>query len=177
MLTPKELAQCTKARKAGIVNPIIAMQEAKLAALPYALLLSVLDQETGGGHNEWGHDPTIFVGGYDAKHNRHYPEQPVTEEAYKAYLVQRRSDGSGGMQGVGSMQLTWYAFQDRADKLGGCWKPQCNIRVGATDLAANIRRYGMHAGIAAYNGTGPNADRYAVEVLTRWKVWAWRVGG
>lgn len=158
----------------GIVaDPAMVIEEAKRAGLPLELACALLMQETGGGRNEWGHDPTIFVGGYDSLHRKAYGET-VTQEAYRAYLAQRGPTGRGGMQGVGPCQLTYYGFQDRADAYGGCWQPRFNIRVGFEDLAAQIRRNGRYLGVKAYNGTGPAADRYAKSVLAqadRWAQW------
>lgn len=152
-------------RKNGIVIPgATVIAEAHAAALPLDLACALLVQESGGGRNEWGHDPTIFVGGFDARRGVHYGPT-VTEEAYAAYLKQRGAHGQGGMQGVGPCQLTYFAFQDEADREGGCWIPRFNIRVGFRHLAANIRRYGLRTGIAAYNGSGPAADHYANSVL------------
>jgi hypothetical protein len=147
-------------RDHGIVNPIWTYDEAKAAKLPLALACAILDQESGGGHNEWGHDPTIFVGA-----------GKVTRWNYLRYKIRRRLSGNRLMQGCGPVQLTWWAKQDRADSLGGCWQPRFNMRVGFEDLAGNIRRDGLHAGIAAYNGSGPAAQRYADSVLHRRSYW------
>jgi hypothetical protein len=71
------------------------------------------------------------------------------------------------MQGVGPVQLTWWEFQDEADRRGGCWKPAINMEVGFERLAALVRRNGLRDGIRAYNGSGPAAERYADKVLER----------
>jgi hypothetical protein len=57
--------------------------------------------------------------------------------------------GRGGMQGVGPAQLTYYSYQDDADKEGGCWKPRQNIRIGLRLLKSNIRRLGEWGGVKA----------------------------
>jgi hypothetical protein len=75
------------------------------------------------------------------------------------------------MQGVGPMQLTWYEFQDDADRLGGCWVAANNIRVGLTLLGKLIVNHGTRMGVARYNGTGPQANRYATEVLEKQEKW------
>lgn len=155
MIAPVAIA---RARAHGCKLPRIAWAEAKRAGIPFTLLLAVLDQESGGGANEFGHDPTIFVGA-----------GAVTRAKYLVYRELR--DRTGLMQGVGAMQLTWRGYQDAADALGGCWKAACNVAIGAHVLAANIRRDGLHAGIAAYNGTGPAAEHYADQVLERMKRW------
>lgn len=54
-----------------------------------------------------------------------------TEANYREYV---RNRTQCGMQGVGPTQLTYYTFQDRADQLGGCWRPEINIRVGFESL-------------------------------------------
>jgi hypothetical protein len=126
------------------------------AGLNIALAASLLIQESGGGENIYGHDPTIFVGAGQ-----------VTEANYQVYLAERRHSGNTLMQGVGPCQLTYWSLQDAADRLGGCWKPLCNMRVGFSHLAEAIRRSGLRAGVAAYNGSGPAAEAYAQEVIQR----------
>jgi len=166
MLTTADIALIRRMRAIGMLMPVRTLQAARAAGLPVALACSILTQETGGGRNEWGHDPTIFIGGHDALHGKQWGET-VTMTAYKAYLAQRGPAGKGGMQGVGPCQLTWYAYQDEADRLGGCWRPLANMRVGFSDLAHLIRRSGLHSGVAAYNGTGPAATAYANAVINR----------
>jgi hypothetical protein len=41
------------------------------------------------------------------------------------------------------------------------------MRVGFSHLAEAIRRSGLRAGVAAYNGSGPAAEAYAQEVIQR----------
>lgn len=143
-------------RRLGIIVPVRMVLAAQQVGLSIPLAASILTQESGGGANVFGHDPTIFIGAGE-----------VTKAKYLAYRAQRGPTGAGGMQGVGPVQLTWWAFQDRADALGGCWAPLANMRAGFEVLAANIRRDGLGAGVAAYNGSGPAAIRYAAEVLAR----------
>ncbi len=146
-------------RKIGMLMPVRTLMACRKTGLPVALGCSILTQETGGGRNEYGHDPTIFVGA-----------GAVTEANYHAYLALRNKTGKA--QGVGPVQLTYPGYQDAADKAGGCWKPLVNITVGFGILAHNVRQDGLHAGVAAYNGTGPAAERYADEVLARATVYA-----
>lgn len=140
----------------GIKLPIVAYQEAKRAGLELAVLCAVLEQESGGGRNVFGHDPTIFAGA-----------GAVTRAKYLAYKKLRGPRGKGGMQGVGPMQLTWYSYQDEADKLGGCWVPRHNVRVGAKLLARTIRARGLYRALASYNGS----TRYADAVMKRVAKW------
>ena len=53
--------------------------------------------------------------------SRGRPFLKVTKPLYQEYLRNRKK--GLGQQGVGPMQLTTGSYQDRADKLGGCWKP------------------------------------------------------
>jgi soluble lytic murein transglycosylase-like protein len=146
-----------RARRHGIVNPLIAYQEARRAGLEFAVLCAVLEQETAGGHNVFGHDPTIFSGA-----------GTVTEAKYKAYKKQRGPTGRGGMQGVGPMQLTWYSYQDKADAYGGSWKPRYNIRVGAEILRNYIRRQGLWHALQTYNGSAAYANEVSRKV-NKWR--------
>jgi hypothetical protein len=144
-------------RKHGIKYPIITYRAAKDYGLELAVLAAVLEQETGGGRNVFGHDPTIFIGA-----------GKVTKRKYLAYRKQRGPKGEGGMQGVGPMQLTWYAFQNLADAQGGCWKPRVNIRVGAQTLARNVAKHNnLRSALKVYNGSWDYAD----QVLRRVEKW------
>lgn len=165
MLSLADLRRVRVLKTHGILMPVRCILAAKKTGLPLALAAAVLMQETGGGRNEWGHDPTLFVGGYD-KRNGHAYGETVTKQAYLAYKAQRGSTGQYGMQGVGPCQLTYYAFQDQADALGGCWKPLANMTVGFGSLAANIKRQGaIRPAVVAYNGSGARAEAYANSVL------------
>jgi len=144
-----------RARRAGIKIPLIAYQEAERAGLEFAVLCAVLEQETGGGRNVFGHDPTIFVGAGQ-----------VTKAKYLAYKAARKTTGK--MQGVGPMQLTWWAFQDAADKLGGCWNPRFNVRVGAQILARRIDTIGLTRALWQYNGSRSYAQQVERRVL-KWR--------
>lgn len=170
-------------RKLGIKYPVITYQEAKRAGLPLAYVCAVLEQETGGGRNVFGHDQD--ENGRPIWHGERGPVL-VTKESYLKYKAWRdrlrrveRGLGLperpplGRMQGVGPMQLTWYTFQDEADRLGGCWKPRYNIRVGCQILARarNAWKSGLFGALAAYNGQ----TAYAVEVTRRQRVWTRRL--
>jgi hypothetical protein len=155
--TPLEERHAEAIAAHGILMPVQCVLACEATGLPVELGSALLMQETSGGRNEFGHDPTIFVGGGE-----------VTEAAYNAYKVARDALLPGGprrMQGVGPIQLTWYAFQDEADAEGGCWHPLTNMKVGFRHLAGNVQMHGLRGGIAAYNGTGPAAEHYADSVL------------
>lgn len=159
------IRQILCARRHGIVNPLIAWQESRRQGIGFPLACAILEQESGGGWNIFGHDPTIYAGA-----------GRVTRHKYLAYKTERIISGDRLMQGVGPLQLTWWSTQDEADREGGCWRPRINMRIGFRTLAGNIRRYGHWQGIRAYNGSGPNAVRYAWQVTRREQEWVRRLG-
>jgi peptidoglycan hydrolase-like protein with peptidoglycan-binding domain len=153
-------------RAGGIVHPRITVAEAQRAGLRLPIACAMLEKETGGGHNVFGHDPTIFVGA-----------GKVTKAKYQEYKKRRVASGNRSMQGVGPCQLTWWEFQDEADREGGCWRPEINIRVGFRRLAANIKAHGEADGARRYNGTGKAAEAYSADLLRRAKLWEQRLAG
>lgn len=155
------------AKRYGMKNSLRTAWEARDAGIKASLGYALVEQETGNGANVWGHDPTIFIGGYDAAHHKHWGPY-LTEAAYRAYKHQR---GTTRMQGVGPLQLTWYSTQDAADHLGGCWAVKYNLRIGFHALHSLIQAHGLVAGIARYNGSGPQAAAYSVSVRAKEKKW------
>ena len=152
-----------RAKRYGANYALRIYLEAKRAGIPYSLGLALIEQESNF-KNVFGHDPVRspqIQGG------------SVTKSRYRRYKHLRRQ--GYGMQGVGPAQLTYYTFQDDADRLGGCWKPKFNIRVAFSHLAALIKAHGERDGIRRYNGSGPAADRYASSVLERKRKWHRRV--
>jgi hypothetical protein len=141
-----------EARKAGCDMATTALRATRDANIPYYVGCAFLQQETGGGQNVFGHDPTVFAGA-----------GTVTRAKYLAYKEVR--ERTGQMQGVGPMQLTWYTYQDRADRLGGAWKPYPNMLVGFRHLAELHRATGSWTAAAhEYNGGGAAAEAYAAEM-------------
>jgi hypothetical protein len=134
----------------------------------------MLEKESSGGHNVWGHDGTS-TGGYYTK------GAEVTRAAYEAWKPHRKQLGS---QGVGPTQLTYGPFQDQADAQGGCWDWRTNIRVGFGVLAADVKARGVRLAFRTYNG-GPNptgqnlvdAERYADDAMNRYNTWRSRLAG
>ena len=57
-------------REHAIVLPRITLQEARRAGLELAVACGVLEQESRGGDNVFGHDPTIFAGAGAALESR-----------------------------------------------------------------------------------------------------------
>lgn len=144
-------------RANGVVYPWRTYLAARAAGLPLAVACALLFQESDGGHNVFGHDPTIFSGAGE-----------VTEAKYKAYKALRAKTGM--MQGVGPTQLTWYEFQDRADREGGCWRPFVNMKVGFSIMTAYLKTYTLREAFARYNGSGPY-EAYATRTLQRYTEW------
>jgi murein DD-endopeptidase MepM/ murein hydrolase activator NlpD len=149
----------------------IIVRESQRSNVPVSLICAVLQIETGF-RNVFGHDD---VRNPIKSPPRPAPDLEVTEDRYRSYLHHRRL--GQGNQGVGPMQLTSPGLQDRADKLGGTWRPGPNIRVGVELLASNIKRLGLRQGVRAYNGTGDRAEKYATKVLELERVWRSRLQG
>jgi hypothetical protein len=164
MTRDQQLAERAKAHGARFSLRIII--EARRAGLPVSLGFALVEQESGFA-NTFGHDPTIFAGA-----------GTVTKAKYLAYKAKRGANGRGGMQGVGPCQLTFYTYQDRADKLGGCWVARHNIHVAFTDLAAMVAKHGESKGLAVYNAGEAgwrNGREYAHSVQQRQAKWHGRL--
>lgn len=145
----------------------IIIAEAHRSKVPVSLVCAVMEVESSFT-NVFGHDPVANP--IKSIHGK--PNLVVTEALYKTYLRHRRL--GQGCQGVGPMQLTSAFLQDRADKLGGCFKPAPNIRVGVEYLASLTAKFGgIHGGLKAYNGSGAYADH----VIDRTRVWQGRLAG
>lgn len=145
------------AREHGILQPRLAWRASQAAGLPYWAACAFLMQETSGGRNVWGHDPTWMVG---------FPV--LNKDTYSVYKTHRSRFGS---QGVGPMQLTYHAFQDQADSLGGCWDPYVNMVVGFGLIANYAETSTWREAARRYNGSGPAAEAYADRMVERFKEW------
>jgi hypothetical protein len=144
----------------GIVAPGTVVEEAHGAGLPLPLACALLEKESSGGRNEFGHDPTIFAGAGE-----------VTQEKYERYKRERVASGNRQMQGVGPCQLTWWQLQDEADEAGGCWRPEINMRIGFRQLAGLVKEFGEADGARRFNGSGPAADAYGKDLLSKARRW------
>jgi hypothetical protein len=149
------------ARRAGVPPgwSSLVIEAAVKAKIPRSRGLALIQTESGFA-NVFGHDPTIFGG---AGH--------VTEVNYHAYKRERGPHGRGGMQGVGPAQLTYWSIQDEADRRGGCWRPEVNMRVAFDHLRDLCRTHGVPQGLALYNGQGEAARRYSLTVRRRERQW------
>ena len=140
---------------------------AAAAGLELAAAATLLEKESSGGHNVWGHDGVDDGGNY-------VKGAQVTKEAYEKYKHDRDRLGA---QGVGPTQLTFPGFQDRADDRGGCFDWRVNCSVGFEILAGHIRANGIRDGFRAYNGSGAAAERYADDAMSKLAAWRSRLGG
>jgi hypothetical protein len=141
--------------------------EAKRTKLPLPMACVMLMKEspifekgkkTWGGHNIYGHDK----GTCSSRKGTHF----VTRENYQEYLTCVRNGGK--RNGVGPTQLTWWEYQEKADKRGGCWNPDVNITVGFEVLAGHLSGKGVWGAFKAYNGAATYADE-SLTMLPRWE--------
>ena len=150
----------------GVLRAAEVVEIAAGAGLELASAATMLEKESGGGRNVWGHDG-VNTGGFYLK------GAAVTRDAYEAWKPHRSQLGS---QGVGPCQLTYPPLQDQADRLGGCWDWRVNITVGFRHLAELQRQYGIRGGFRRYNGSGPMAESYADDAMARRSKWLTRIG-
>jgi hypothetical protein len=155
--------------KHGTQRAAEVVELAAAAKLELPAAATLLEKESGGGRNVWGHD-NVDTGGHYVK------GAEVTKEAYLNYKADR-ARGRIGAQGVGPTQLTFKGFQDRADTRGGCYDWRVNCSVGFEILAGLIKANGVHDGFRAYNGSGEAAERYADDAIEKLGVWRFRLGG
>jgi hypothetical protein len=147
----------------GIVHPSWTIELARKNNIPISLAASILIQESGGGRNVFGHDPFLRP----TRLLDWLKGRKVTAARYRYYKRMRKH--GHGMQGVGPLQLTWFAFQDEADKNGGAHRPFVNMQTGFGLLGRLLRAHpnDVRGAVALYNGQGVAADHYAAQVLAR----------
>jgi len=151
----------------GTVRPDEVIELAAVAGLELAAAATLLEKESGGGQNIYGHDP-VETGGF------YQTGGAVTAQNYAQYKAHRKQFGA---QGVGPTQLTLPAFQDRADGHGGCFDWRTNALTGFQILSGQISAAGVHDGFRRYNGSGPAAERYADDAVAKLQVWRQRLAG
>lgn len=178
--TAAERASVTKLQRASVAGgkiayPLLTVIAAKIANLSLPLVCAVMQRESYEGKNVWGDDQTIFASGGR-------PEA-VTKSQYLKYKEERGPENPEGLapgkqQGVGPGQLTDAYLQDDADKLGGAWRPLPNMIIAFTHLKDVIAQHPgrLAAGLAAYNGSGEQAQKYAQIVLSNEREWAAALG-
>jgi hypothetical protein len=164
--TPRDLLLARRAKRAGAAYALRIIWEARAAGLPVSLGFAIVEEEssdrvTRAGRNVYGHDDV---------RNRAPKGGLVTKANYLAVYKPDRLAGHGA-QGVGLTQLTSPGLQTQADRLGGCWVPKNQLRVGFRFLAGLIAAHGPEVGIRLYNGSGQPARDYAKRVLQRQRYW------
>jgi hypothetical protein len=152
----------------GIQRASEVVELAAAAGLDLAAAAVVLLKESGGGFNVFGHDKVPTGGAY-------IPGSPVTQQSYESYHAAVLA-GKAGRQGIGPLQLTFWALQDEADTAGGCWLWEANVQVGFKTLAGLIKANGLYDGFMRFNGSGPAAQAYANDAMGKYAVWATRLG-
>lgn len=153
--------------KHGTQRAAEVVELAAAAGLELAAAATLLEKESVGGRNIFGHDNVKTGGNYEKG-------GPVTQENYRKYKAHRSEFGA---QGVGPTQLTLPTFQDRADDRGGCFDWRVNCAVGFEILVDHIKARGVHDGFRAYNGSGPDAEDYADDAVEKLAVWRSRLSG
>jgi hypothetical protein len=157
----RDLRYARIARKNGLANSLRALWVAREIGISPSLALALSEQESNG-ENVFGHDDSIFRGA-----------GKVTQEKYRRYKKARLLSGNRKMQGVGPLQLTWWEYQDQADRLGGCWKTKFNFWVGYQLLDNLINQHrSVRKAMAIYNGGATNPNwTYADQVLAKRARW------
>lgn len=151
----RDLALARRAKKHAPRYSLRIIMQARKSGIPISLGFALIEKESDF-ENVFGHDPTDSI-------PDSWKGTMVTKNKYLFYKVRRPEHG---MQGVGPAQLTWWAYQDQADKRGGCWIPKHNISVAFDHMAALIENNKtLREAVAKYNGTGPKAEAYASAVL------------
>jgi len=148
----------------GIQRATEVVKLAEAVGLELAAAATMLEKESGGGDNVFGHDPVATGGIYRYG-------QPVTKDVYLRYRDARKK-GRIPPQGVGPTQLTSPGFQDQADDEGGAFDWEVNVKVGFGILAGEIRNNGVRGGFRAYNGS----DAYAADAMQKLAAWQSRLG-
>lgn len=162
----RDLYLAGKAKLYGANFSLRIILECRRRKVPISAGFALIEGESNF-ENVFGHDPTTSIPSA-------WKGGEVTETRYK-YYKQHRS--SKGMQGVGPAQLTWWAYQDRADRLGGCWKSRWNIDVGIAVFAdhfhnaAGTTKTKLHTAARKYNGSGDAALVYANRFMDRYNKW------
>ncbi len=161
-----DAAAVLRANGMGLANELV--QAAELERMDIAIAATIIAGESWG-RNVFGHD-NVPTGGTYTKGGA------VTRDNYLAYRGWMRG-GSGRRQGVGPAQCTSAQYQDTADALGGCWDPVANMRSGFRGMGALMRQYGTRNGARRYNGSGPQAEKYADSFMARLATWQARLNG
>lgn len=172
-MTTVTTAQRAAAQKHGILADMVprAAKAAEIIPMPFYVICAFLMQETNGGSNIYGNDVGMPFAG----------RGEVTQANYQVYKRERDAGHQHRSQGVGPLQLTYWAIQDQADAAGGCWQPWVNIWTGskvikgyydAARKAGKTDSQAWHDAALKYNGS----EAYAVQMDKRFATWKPLVG-
>ncbi len=141
------------------------------ARCPAEVLAAVLEMETSGGRNIYGHDAGACMS------FRHpWRDVEVTKENYtNEYLPCIRAGGK--RNGVGPMQLTWGPFQEEADARGGCWDPKVSTLLGAEILGGYLKVNSVRDSFSIYNTGKSGSSGYATKAMPLYEQWLRVLGG
>lgn len=149
-------------KEAGFFHAEHVIHMSAVWGIPLSVLLTVLDMESKRGNNWFGHDSGACFSFTNPRVN-----VVVTETLYRQYEQCLRNGGK--TNGVGPMQLTYRAFQVRADEQGGCWNPEVNISVGAQILADHKKTSPTWWEVfKRYNGKASYADEATKRMDRDW---------
>jgi hypothetical protein len=169
MSLASDLRLAARAKLHGANYALRIIRESRGHGIPISAGFALVQKETYF-RNIFGHDGTTSI-------PNSWKGGAVTKSRYAYYKARRPTHG---MQGVGPTQLTWYSFQDEADKLGGCWRPGINIHVGLRNFSASFKTYvargqtrrtALQSAAHDYNGTGAAADAYGRDFLVQMDKW------
>ena len=169
-VSPRDLALAVRAKRHGARYSLRIVLECRRSGLPISAGFALIEKESGF-RNVFGHDPVQSI-------PRSWQGTTVTRRKYQTYKANRKA--GRGMQGVGPPQITWYEYQDEADRLGGCWVPKHSIRMGMRILSDHRTRYlsrgygrrdALRLAARDYNGSGDAAERYGRHFLEGFDKW------
>lgn len=158
-------------KKASVLRPEDVLREADHAAraadVPVrefrAMCLVILEKETGlpqraifgADHGPTGDEPP-------------YCNHAVTRARGKKFLKKLREDPWKYMNGVHWTQTTWYEKVFRVAEISpDLTDPVAHMRVCFGDLAILRRAYGVAEAFRRYNGSGPAAEAYKADAMSR----------
>lgn len=151
----QHLSMRAKLRRHKVRKPGTVLAAAHHHKLPVALLVALLEQETG--------IPQKNIFGCDCTAPPCFCHQRVTNARVRVLYHSSYSNG------VNWPQLTWKPFVAQAMHMrGGAARPRNALRVGCQVLRDDIDAAGsVWGGLARYNGSAA----YANEVLARYHDW------
>ncbi len=148
------------------------MAEAATESLGLPIACALIEQESSGARNVFGCDHGWTNG------EPPYCGEAVTRERCDA-LIGPSQDFPHRMNGIGLTQLTWWTFVLDAEREGGIHRPAIQCRIGFRIMRRNLDVTGWKGRLdafARYNGSGPVAQAYALDVEEKRLAWLTRLG-